>query len=447
MSIFLSNSSPIITVSELNRHAKAVLEQTFPLQWVAGEISNFTRAASGHWYFTLKDGQAQVRCAMFRHKSQYTDFKPDNGMQVEVRALVTLYEARGEFQLGVESMRRAGLGALFEAFEKLKAKLSLEGLFDEERKRALPAFPNRIGIITSPAAAALRDVITTLQRRMPNIPVLIYPVPVQGEGAAQKIASAIQLAGQRRDCDVLILCRGGGSIEDLWAFNEEIVARAIADSAIPIICGVGHETDITIADFTADRRAPTPTAAAELATPHRAELLQRLAMLQSGLSRQTIRGLEQRMQQLDYLSRRLIHPGTRIKNQQQHLEHLKQRLMRATPRLLEQQEWRMQRLSSRLAAAAPAIRMFEPRLQQLRQHLDRAIKSGLERHQSSLQHLAASLQHLNPEAVLERGFSMVRSASGRIVRSSAEIALDEEISMTFSHGSATARVTRKEEAP
>lgn len=447
MSIFLSNSSPIITVSELNRHAKAVLEQTFPLQWVAGEISNFTRAASGHWYFTLKDGQAQVRCAMFRHKSQYTDFKPDNGMQVEVRALVTLYEARGEFQLGVESMRRAGLGALFEAFEKLKAKLSLEGLFDEERKRALPAFPNRIGIITSPAAAALRDVITTLQRRMPNIPVLIYPVPVQGEGAAQKIASAIQLAGQRRDCDVLILCRGGGSIEDLWAFNEEIVARAIADSAIPIICGVGHETDITIADFTADRRAPTPTAAAELATPHRAELLQRLAMLQSGLSRQTIRGLEQRMQQLDYLSRRLIHPGTRIRNQQQHLEHLKQRLMRATPRLLEQQEWRMQRLSSRLASAAPAIRMFEPRLQQLRQHLDRAIKSGLERHQSSLQHLAASLQHLNPEAVLERGFSMVRSASGRIVRSSAEIALDEEISMTFSHGSATARVTRKEEAP
>lgn len=447
MSIFLSNSSPIITVSELNRHAKAVLEQTFPLQWVAGEISNFTRAASGHWYFTLKDGQAQVRCAMFRHKSQYTDFKPDNGMQVEVRALVTLYEARGEFQLGVESMRRAGLGALFEAFERLKAKLSLEGLFDEERKRALPAFPNRIGIITSPAAAALRDVITTLQRRMPNIPVLIYPVPVQGEGAAQKIASAIQLAGQRRDCDVLILCRGGGSIEDLWAFNEEIVARAIADSAIPIICGVGHETDITIADFTADRRAPTPTAAAELATPHRAELLQRLAMLQSGLSRQTIRGLEQRMQQLDYLSRRLIHPGTRIRNQQQHLEHLKQRLMRATPRLLEQQEWRLQRLSSRLASAAPAIRMFEPRLQQLRQHLDRAIKSGLERHQSSLQHLAASLQHLNPEAVLERGFSMVRSASGRIVRSSAEIALDEEISMTFSHGSATARVTRKEEAP
>ncbi|MBZ0105315.1 MAG: exodeoxyribonuclease VII large subunit [Sulfuricella denitrificans] len=443
----LSNTSSIITVSELNRHAKAVLEQTFPLLWVAGEISNFTRAVSGHWYFTLKDGQAQVRCAMFRHKSQYTDFKPENGMQVEVRALVTLYEARGEYQLGVESMRRAGLGALFEAFEKLKLKLGQEGLFEQARKRAIPAFPRRIGIITSPAAAALRDVLTTLQRRMPNIPALIYPAPVQGEGAAQKIASAIQIAGQRGECDVLILCRGGGSIEDLWAFNEEVVARAIAACPIPVICGVGHETDITIADFAADQRAPTPTAAAEMATPQRADLLQRLAMLQSGLNRLTMRGLEQRMQQVDYLSRRLLHPGTRIRNQQQHLEHLKQRLARAMPRLLEQQEWRVQRLASRLTAATPATQVLAPRLLQLRQHLDRAMKSGLQRHQAGLQHLAASLQHLNPEAVLERGFSMVRNASGRIVRSSAEIALDEEISMTFAHGSAAARVTRKEEAP
>lgn len=440
-------TQPVLTVSELNRHAKAVLEQTFPLLWVAGEISNFTRAASGHWYFTLKDGQAQVRCAMFRHKSQYMDFKPDNGMQVEVRALVTLYEARGEFQLSVESMRRAGLGALFEAFEKLKARLSLEGLFDPERKQALPAFPQRIGIITSPAAAALRDVLTTLRRRMPNIPALIYPVPVQGEGAAQKIAAAIQLAGQRRECDVLILCRGGGSIEDLWAFNEEAVARAIAACEIPVICGVGHETDFTIADFAADRRAPTPTAAAELATPHRADLLQRLAVLQAGLTRQAMRGLEQRMQQVDYLARRLLHPGTRIRNQQQHLGHLALRLKQSAPRLVEQQEWRVQRLASRLAAAAPATQALESRLQQLRQRLDRAMESRLQGHQTSMQRLAANLQHLNPEAVLERGFSMVRAASGRIVRSSAELSLHEEVSMTFAHGSATARVTSKEEAP
>lgn len=435
-----------MTVGELNRHAKVVLEQAFPLLWVAGEISNFTRATSGHWYFTLKDGQAQVRCAMFRHKSQYTDFRPENGMQVEVRALVTLYEARGEFQLSVEAMRRAGLGALFEAFEKLKSRLSLEGLFDQERKYTLPAYPQRIGIITSPAAAALRDVLTTLRRRMPSIPVLIYPVPVQGEGAAQKIAAAIQFAGQRNECDVLILCRGGGSIEDLWAFNEEIVARAIADCEIPIICGVGHETDITIADFAADRRAPTPTAAAELATPHRNDLLQRLATLQSGLTRQTKSSLEQRMQQVDYLARRLLHPGTRIQNQQQHLGHLAQRLAQATPRLLEQQEWRVQRLANRLRGTAPATQAFEPRLQQLQLQLGRILESSLQRHQTNLQALAASLQHLNPEAVLERGFSMVRTSSGRIVRSSAEISLNEEVSMTFSHGSATARVTHKVEA-
>src|SRR5574340_462515 len=279
-------AAPVISVSELNRSARQILEQRLPLLWVAGEISNFTQAASGHWYFSLKDDKAQVRCAMFRMKSQYLDWLPENGMQVEVRAQPTLYEPRGEYQLAVENMRRAGLGALYEAFEKLKGRLEKEGLFAAARKKALPAFPRRIGIITSPAAAALRDVLTTLRRRMPNIPVLIYPVPVQGEGAAQKIAAAIQLAGQRRECDVLILCRGGGSIEDLWAFNEEVVARAIAACEIPVICGVGHETDFTIADFAADRRAPTPTAAAELATPHRADLLQRLAVLQAGLTRQ-----------------------------------------------------------------------------------------------------------------------------------------------------------------
>jgi exodeoxyribonuclease VII large subunit len=404
MSSLFPITPPVLSVSELNRHAKAVLEQTFPLSWVAGEISNLTRATSGHWYFTLKDSQAQVRCAMFRHKSQYVDFRPENGMQVEVRALVTLYEARGEFQLGIEAMRRAGLGALFEAFEKLKARLTQEGLFDEAQKQNLPAFPQRIGIITSPAAAALRDVLSTLQRRMPSIPLLIYPTPVQGEGAAQKIAAAIQQASNRKDCDVLILCRGGGSIEDLWAFNEEVVAYAIAKCKIPIICGVGHETDFTIADFVADRRAPTPTAAAELATPQRAALLQRISMLHTALTRITQRGLEQRMQQVDYLARRLIHPGTRIANQQLHLGQL-------------------------------ALRM------------NRAMQNGLQRNQDTLQRLGSNLQHLNPEAVLARGFSMVRSSNGSIVRSSAELSVNEEISMRFSHGSATARVTQKEAAP
>ncbi|BCB26286.1 exodeoxyribonuclease 7 large subunit [Sulfurimicrobium lacus] len=446
MSLFLPKTPTVLSVSELNRHAKAVLEQTFPLLWVGGEISNFTRATSGHWYFTLKDGQAQVRCAMFRHKSQYVDFRPENGMHVEVRALVTLYEARGEYQLSVESMRRAGLGALFEAFEKLKAKLAAEGLFEETRKQALPVFPRCIGIVTSPAAAALRDVLTTLRRRMPNIPVVLYPTPVQGEGAGQKIAQALQLADSRNECDVLILCRGGGSIEDLWAFNEEVVARAIAASSIPVISGVGHETDITIADFVADRRAPTPTAAAELATPHRADLHQRLDALHARLSRQTSRSLEQRMQQLDYLARRLVHPGTRIEAQLQHLNHLRQRQQQAASRALEQQEWRVQRLASRLARSAPAPQLLQAQQQQLGQRLELAMGQLLQHRQATLQRLAASLQHLNPEAVLERGFSMVRSASGKLVRSSADIALHEELSITFAHGSANASVTRKEEA-
>lgn len=445
MSLSIPMTPPVLTVSELNRHAKAVLEQTFPLLWVGGEISNFMRATSGHWYFTLKDGQAQVRCAMFRHKSQYIDFKPENGMHVEVRALVTLYEARGEYQLSVESMRRAGLGALFAAFEKLKAKLAREGLFEEMRKQALPAFPQRIGIVTSPAAAALRDVLTTLRRRMPTIPVVLYPTPVQGEGAGEKIAQALQLAASRNECDVLILCRGGGSIEDLWAFNEEVVARAIAASTIPVICGVGHETDVTIADFVADWRAPTPTAAAELATPHRADLRQRLDALEARLTRQTTRGLEQRMQQVDYLARRLMHPGTRITAQLQHLEHLRQRQQQAAGRLLEQQEWRVRHLASRLASTAPAPQILLARQQQLGQRLELAMAQQLQRRQATLQRLAASLQHLNPAAVLARGFSMVRSASGKLVRDSADIALQEELSITFAHGSATARVTGKEE--
>ncbi|MDE2117752.1 MAG: exodeoxyribonuclease VII large subunit, partial [Betaproteobacteria bacterium] len=233
----------VFSVRELNLAAKQLLENGLPLLWVRGEISNFTCAASGHWYFSLKDEQAQVRCVMFRHKSQYLDWQPKNGMQVEVLALATLYEARGDFQLTLEQMRSAGLGVLYEAFERLKRKLEGEGLFDAARKRTLPFFPAQIGIVTSPQAAALRDVLTTLSRRMPGIPIVLYPVPVQGEGAAQKIAQAIRLANERAECDVLLVCRGGGSLEDLWAFNEEVVARAIDASKIPGVSGVGHETD------------------------------------------------------------------------------------------------------------------------------------------------------------------------------------------------------------
>ncbi|MFB3080433.1 MAG: exodeoxyribonuclease VII large subunit, partial [Nitrosomonadaceae bacterium] len=243
------NTHVILSVSELNHSAKDLLEHAFPLLWVSGEISNLKRYDSGHWYFSLKDANAQVRCVIFSHKNKYLDWQPEDGMQVEVRALVTLYKTRGDFQLNVDTIRLAGRGALFKAFEQLKTKLEKEGLFDPACKKPLPSFPKQIGIVTSYTGAALRDVLSTLQRRMPSIPVIIYPTLVQGDSAATKIAGAIQTATKRSECDVLILCRGGGDIEDLWAFNEEVVARTIASCPIPIICGVGHETDFTIADF------------------------------------------------------------------------------------------------------------------------------------------------------------------------------------------------------
>ena len=446
MASALPTAPPILSVSELNRVAKVVLEQAFPLLWVGGEISNFTRAASGHWYFSLKDSQAQVRCAMFRHKNQAIDFFPENGMQVEVRALVTLYEARGEFQLAAEFMRRAGLGALYEAFERLKQRLEAEGLFAAERKRAMPAFPRRIGIVTSPTAAALRDVLSTLARRMPALSVIIYPTPVQGEGSAQRIAAALRIAAERSECDLLILCRGGGSIEDLWAFNEEVVARAIAASPIPIVTGVGHETDFTIADFAADLRAPTPTGAAELATPNRADLLRQLATLDKRLRGETIRSLEQRMQHLDYLSRRLLHPGARIGSQEQHLAHLWQRLSKSADRKLADQRWRVQELSQRLAAATPDLPALWVRLENLARHLDSGTAQAMARPVAALDRLRASLAHLNPQSVLERGYSVVRSAKGEIVRGSAQIVVGEDLSISFAHGAASAIVTRKEDA-
>jgi exodeoxyribonuclease VII large subunit len=249
-----SGNSDILTVSQLNQAVGRLLERSFPLTWISGEISNFTRAASGHWYFTLKDASAQVRSVMFRGRAQFVDFAPREGDKVEVRAVVSLYAARGDFQLNVEAMRKAGVGNLYEAFLKLKAKLTAEGLFDADRKRELPVFPRQIGIVTSPQAAALRDVITTLRRRAPHLSIVLYPTAVQGEGSAEKIAAAIKTASDRAECDVLIVCRGGGSLEDLWSFNDERVARAIAASTIPVVSGVGHETDFTIADFVIIRK-------------------------------------------------------------------------------------------------------------------------------------------------------------------------------------------------
>jgi exodeoxyribonuclease VII large subunit len=434
----------ILSVREFNAAAKQVIEAGLPLLWVRGEISNFVNAASGHWYFSLKDAQAQVRCVMFRHKSQYLDFKPANGMQVEVLALPSLYEARGEFQLTLEKIRPAGLGALYEAFEKLKSKLELEGLFDPERKRALPYFPRQIGIVTSPQAAALRDVLRTLANRMPSIPVLLYPTPVQGSDAAQKIAAAIREANERGECDTLIVCRGGGSIEDLWAFNEEVVARAIAASRIPVVSGVGHETDFTIADFVADLRAATPTAAAQVAVPDAEELKQRLQLNARHLARAISRSFEKHMQQLDYLQRRLIHPAQRMQQQHQHLLQLQQRLQLAHTHGVQHHQWRWQALRQRLNAVRPDVVALQTQQTVYLRRLEEVMARNLERQQTKLASLKQHLQHLDPTQVLARGYSMVRDENGKIVVDSEQVAKGAMLNVTFAQGWVRAEVKEKD---
>jgi exodeoxyribonuclease VII large subunit len=399
----VSDSTPqqkILTVSELNRLAREILEMSFPLFWVSGEISNFTRAASGHWYFSLKDAGAQVRCVMFKGRNSYVDFMPREGDKIEARATVTLYEARGDFQLTVEFIQKAGLGTLFEAFERLKKTLSAEGLFDAATKRLIPKFPNAIGIVTSADAAALRDVLTTLKRRNPNIPVIIYPTPVQGKGSAERIAEAIDIANQRAEVDTLIVCRGGGSLEDLWSFNEEIVARAVYQSHIPIISGVGHETDFTICDFVADLRAATPTAAAELACTDALAIRNQLHVYAQSIRQRLEKRLQMEAQRLDYLSKRLISPTQKIQT-------------------------------------------FSNHLHQVRLRLQAGIEKQLHYHRTQLSATADRLRLLNPNEVLNRGYAIVKDIEENIISDSHQLCDGQPIKITFAHGTADAKVTKR----
>ncbi len=396
----LFSTAKILSVSELNRLVGEVLTQTFPLMWISGEISNFTRAASGHWYFSLKDANAQVRCVMFKGRNNYVDFDLREGDHVEARANISFYEPRGDFQLNIEFIRKAGLGALFEAFEKLKNKLALEGLFDAASKRAIPRFPHAIGIVTSPNAAALRDVLTTLKRRNPNIRVIIYPTPVQGKGVAELIAKAIRTASARNEVDTLIICRGGGSIEDLWQFNEEIVARAVAECAIPTISGIGHETDFSICDFVADARAATPTAAAELASVDLQALQAYITQLWHRLERRMNTGLQASSQKLDFLARRLISPQQRITLQKTQIDALGRRM-------------------------------------------DTGLQSILKTHQQYLLNLQNSLNQLNPQNVLARGYALARLPDGTIIRDSQQTRIGELIEITLHRGSLTTNIQTK----
>ena len=432
---------PILSVSMLNRLARERLESAFPLCWVAGEISNLTQAASGHVYFSLKDEGAQVRCVMFRNRAQLLGWRLENGQHVEARVLVSLYEARGDFQLNVETARQAGAGRLYEQFLRLKEKLEREGLFDDVGKRALPAFPTRIGIVTSLQAAALRDVLTTLARRAPHVHLTLYPTPVQGEGAAAQIASAIRAAGQHGECDLLILCRGGGSLEDLWAFNDEALARTIRASTLPIISGVGHETDFTIADFAADQRAPTPTAAAELAAPARESLLNHLLMLHAQLHRQTAHRLEQYGQRLDLLAHRLQHPAQRLAAQTDRLNSLQHRLRGALAESGARGRRTLADLSHRLLLARPECSTLARRLATLPIRLDTAWQQRQSHRAAALTRLSDSLEHLNPQNVLGRGYSIVSDRQGNIVRDSRTLEPNDVLLVSFHSGHAQAQVT------
>lgn len=408
----------ILTVAELNRAARRLLEQQFPLLWVAGEISNLTRAASGHIYFSLKDAQAQVRCVMFRSRAQLLPWQLDNGQQVEVQALVSLYEARGDFQLNVEGMRRAGIGRLYELFLKLREKLAAEGLFAPERKREIPRYPRRVGIVTSPQAAALSDVIAAFRRRAPHVELIVYPTLVQGAEAPAAIVAALNAAHARNECELLLVVRGGGSIEDLWAFNDEAVARTLAVSPAPTIAGVGHETDSTIVDYVADRRAATPTAAAELASAGWFEAAAEIDALEDALGRTIQSALETRMQALDRLALRLVHPAQRLAATRQRLALLAHRLQAAIRQRMAQQ----------------------PRLDRLGHRLRQAMAAQCARRHQQLSRCQGALAALSPLATLERGYSIVRGPAGTIVRDAAQLAAGDDLQLQFARGTAEARV-------
>jgi len=431
---------PVIAVSLLNRLARERLEAAFPLCWVAGEVSNLSHAASGHVYFSLKDAAAQVRCVMFRSRTQLLGWRLENGQHIEARVLVTLYEARGDFQLNVEAARRAGVGNLYEKFLRLKEKLESEGLFASAGKRPLPGFPRRIGIVTSLQAAALRDVLSTLARRAPQVGIVVYPTLVQGEGAASQIAESIRIAGERRECETLIVCRGGGSMEDLWAFNDELVARAIRACPIPVVSGIGHETDFTIADFAADQRAPTPTAAAELAAPEQLVLLARLAARQLALRRSVEQQINQRGQQLDWLTRRLQHPAQYLAHQREVLRNLQRQLAAGLLQASARARTALAGLSRRLLLARPETSRRTGQVEALAARLHGAWQQAAQRQGADLARLTASLAHLNPGAVLARGYCVALDERGRIVRDSRSVEPSQRIAVFFERGRADAAV-------
>ncbi|HWS69961.1 MAG TPA: exodeoxyribonuclease VII large subunit [Steroidobacteraceae bacterium] len=434
----------VYTVSRLNREVRVLLERGLGTLWLEAEISNFARPSSGHWYFSLKDAGAQVRCAMFRQRNMLCAFTAKDGQKVLVRARIGLYEPRGEYQLIVDHMEDAGLGALQRQFEELSAKLEREGLFAAGRKRPVPSLPRRIGVITSPTGAAVRDILHVLARRFRAVDVLIYPVPVQGAQAAADIIAALRLAGRRAECDVLILARGGGSLEDLWAFNDEGLARAIVASPIPIITGIGHEVDFTIADFAADVRAPTPSAAAEMAVPDAAEWLEAFVRLDARLQRSLRRRIDEHRQRLRWLIGRasLVSPSAKLAQQSQRLDEVEQRLSRALRRRLVVSRDRLSWLTGRAALVSPTARVAQQlvRLESLRARSDRAWRQIVRHARERLQPLVRTLNAVSPLATLDRGYAIVSTEDGEILRDSARAKPGAIIEARLARGRLRAKV-------
>jgi exodeoxyribonuclease VII large subunit len=433
---------PVLPVSLLVSSARLILERHLGVVWVGGEISNLYRAPSGHVYFTLKDESAQVKCTLWRSKAQLVGFPLADGLAVEVRATPSIYEQRGEFQLNVDAVRHAGLGALYERFLRLKAALEAQGLLDPARKRPLPRFPRRVGIVTSPRGAAISDVLATLHRRWPSLPVVVYPALVQGEGAARDIAEAIATANRRAEVDVLIVCRGGGSLEDLWAFNEEAVARAVFESVLPIVSGVGHETDVTICDLVADVRAATPTAAATLVVPDIAEHRHRAGVLARRLARAGEHALARRTQALDGIARRLVHPAARIAAQHERLADLAVRLARGAARAMRERDLAVAAFRLRLLRELRAPRPQGPRVAVLRDALARAGRDRLRRDLARIESLGRNLAHLDPQRVLERGYAIVARDDGRVVTDAALLSPGDALAITLAKGGVDATVDR-----
>ena len=444
----LDNTQEIISVSEINKRAKSILEENFPFVWIQGEVSNFFSAASGHWYFSLKDESSEIRCAMFTNKNHHITFEPKDGDHLVLNGTLSIFEGRGQYQIIVEHIELAGEGALLKAFEELKKKLQLEGLFDDSIKRQLPAYPKNIAVVTSPDGAVIQDIINVLDRRSPFLDLTVVPTLVQGEKAAPLICDALNKVGKLKKVDVVILARGGGSIEDLWAFNNEEVARAIVNCPTPIISAVGHETDFTISDFVSDLRAPTPSIAAEIISQPYSELIETLEGYQNYISRSVISQIDLQRTQITNLIKRIRHPGDKLREISQKLDYVETALIQNINQEISFKKNGLNLKDLSLQQNSPQNKVKEAKvyLQNASKDLLKALKLEIEKKSTDLAEIVATLQAVSPLSVLSRGYSIISTEpDGKILSSSNQVEIGQTISAILSKGSIKAEIKSKDE--